>query len=244
MTVTVKHSTLPGLVLALCLSACTTTQTHPTKPLRVDLPLPDIAAEFETRIERLDSSSDAHEPQRYRWRFYRSAKRIETHLLPDNSGESWTQLPDGDIAYQRLFHTQKQLIDYLPGDLKAIGSQPNWLRLATLINADHLENFVAQSSDTILGRSVTHYTDDTRSNPVELAWLEAEQLPALLRRRGHGHTVTTRLIAVYRLDDAPWERPNSDAYQTTDFADLGDKENNAFIKSILPQLKGTQSHEH
>lgn len=231
-------------MLALCLSACTTTQTQPTRPLRVDLPLPEIAAEFETRIERLDSSTGTHEPRHYRWRFYRSAKRIETHLLPDNSGESWTQLPDGNIAYQRLFHTQKQLIDYLPGDLKAIGSQPNWLRLATLINADDLENFVQQSSDTLLGRSVTHYTDGNRTNPVELAWLEPEQLPALLRRQGHGQTVTTRLIAVYPLADAPWVRPDSGEYQATDFADLGDKENNAFIKSILPLLKGTQSQEH
>lgn len=232
-------------MLALCLSACTTTHTQATKPLRVDLPLPDIAAEFETRIERLDSSTGTHEPRHYRWRFYRSANRIETHLLPDNSGENWTQLPDGNIAYQRLFHTQQQLIDYLPGDLKAIGSQPNWLRLATLINADSPENFVPQRSDTLLGRSVTYYTDSTRTNLAELAWLEPEQLPALLRRQGHGHTVvTTRLIAVYPLADAPWIRPDSDEYQATDFADLGDKENNAFIKSILPLLKGTQSQEH
>lgn len=238
---TKKHSALSGLALLLCLSAC---GSQPLKPLRVALPLPDIAAEFETRVERLDTQTGDHEPQRYRWRFYRSAKRIETHQLTDDSGESWVQLADGNIGYQRLFHTQKQLIDYLPGDLKAIDSQPNWFRLATLIDTDNLQKFVPQNSDTLVDRPVTYYTDNTQDTFTELAWLAREQLPALLRRQQHGQTMTTCLIAVYSLDNAPWVRPKSDDYQATDFADLGDKENDAFIKSILPKLKGAQRHEH
>ncbi|MDZ4151299.1 hypothetical protein, partial [Methylicorpusculum sp.] len=114
-------------VPVLLLSACA---QQPGKPLQIQRleQLPALAAEFETIVESDDGQ------QRYQWRFWRTAKRVETHNLQDNTGEIWTKSTDGKIAYERVFHDQKQVIEYTPGDLNAIGAVPDWSAIATLLN--------------------------------------------------------------------------------------------------------------
>jgi hypothetical protein len=106
---------------------------------------------------------------------------VETQNLHDNSGEVWTKSARGEVEYERVFHNEKQIIDYRSSDLKAIGAEPNWAAISTL-------------------------------NP----------------------TPATRLVAVHSLP-----HPSTTDYRHIDFADIGDKESDPFIQSILPKLKGS-----
>ncbi|MDP3330596.1 MAG: hypothetical protein Q8Q40_11255 [Methylococcaceae bacterium] len=218
-------------IALLLLSACA---QQPGKPLQIQAleQLPALAAEFETIVE-----SDGGQ-QRYQWRFWRTAKRVETHNLQDNTGEIWTKSADGKIAYERVFHDQQQVIEYTPGDLNAIGSVPDWSAIATLLNQPMIAGLVEDDHEQVLGRPASHY----QSNTLEVTWLDREQLPALIKRNDHGHTITTRVIGIYPLAESPWSYQRSTNYRYTDFADIGDKESDPFIQSIQHKIKGAHNH--
>jgi hypothetical protein len=162
------------LGFSIILSACV---HQPSEPLQIGAlnALPDIAVEYETTVIEPDKQE-----HRYRWYFWRTANRVETQNLYDNTGEVWTKSATGDVEYERVFHNEKQIIDYRSSDLKAIGYEPNWAAISTL-------------------------------HP----------------------TPATRLVAVNSLP-----HPSTADYHHIDFADIGDKESDSFIQSILPKLKG------
>jgi len=227
----------------LLLSACT---HQPGKPLQIQAldQLPALAAEFETVIASEAHDDDDLQQHSHKWRFWRTADRVETHNLQDNSGEIWTKSAYGTVTYQRVFHDQKQVIDYMPGDLKAIGSEPDWLAIATLLNQAMIAPMLDDRSEDVLGRPAIHYQSNDPDNPLEITWLEHEQLPAMIKHTEHGHTIITRITAIYPLAQSPWPYQRSGDYRYTDFADIGDKENDPFIKSILHKIKGGHSHFH
>jgi len=219
----------------LLLSACA---QQPGKPLQIQAleQLPALAAEFETIVETDDGQ------QSYQWRFWRTAKRVETHNLQDNSGEIWTKSADGKIAFERVFHDQKQVIEYTPGDLNAIGAVPDWSAIATLLNESMTAGLVEDDREQVLGRPASHYQSNNGNIPLEVSWFDREQLPALIKRSDHGHTISTRVIGIYPLAKSPWPYQRSINYRYTDFADIGDKEGDPFIQSIQHKIKGGHNH--
>jgi hypothetical protein len=192
------------------LTACAHLQTEPLKINALN-DLPDVAIEFETTVIEADEKEQLH-----RWKFWRNKNRIETHNLSDNSGEIWTKSPTGKIEYERIFHDQKQIIDYRDSDLAAIGETPNWLAIATLLTPAE-----AQNPDS------------------EITWLPESQIPAQIQRHENGHLITTKIVNL--KTDAPLKTSD---YRHIDFADIGDKESDPFIQSIFPKLKGGHHHEH
>lgn len=212
----------------------------PKQPLTIVQTLPAIAAEFETLVK---DEHDAGKNEVHRWRFWRTAKRIETLNLDDNSGEIWEQTNAGEIAYQRLFHSHHQIIDYVPGDLKSMNLRPDWMALSSLLNQRQRDALRGGAYERLLDRPALRYREDDAEQPTEVSWLIQEQVPAIIDRHEQSHKLKTRLIAVYPLSQAPWQAPNHDDYRRIDFSDIGDKENDPFIKSILPKIKGTHQHE-
>jgi hypothetical protein len=191
------------------LTACAHSKNEPLKINALN-DLPDVAIEFETTVVEANEKALLH-----RWKFWRNQNRIETHNLSDNSGEIWTKSANGKIEYERVFHDQKQIINYRDSDLAAIGEYPNWLAMATLL------------------------TPAEAQNPnSEITWLPESQIPALIQRHENGHSIITKLVNL--KTDAPLKTSD---YRHIDFADLGDKESDPFIQSILPKLKGGH-HEH
>lgn len=229
------------LVLLMSLTAC---QSQLPSPLQIQAveAMPPLAAEFETEVLETDTHGD-ETTRVYRWRFVRHADRVETHNLSDDSGEVWRRLAGGDIAYQKVFHGQRQTIDYQPGDLKALAAVPDWRAVATLLSPTELGGLQADGEESALGRVALRYRSG-QGEIEELLWLNREQLPALIRRQEHGHLLVTRLAALYPTGQAPWPEPRDEDYGHTDYADLGDKEGDPFVKSILPTLKGGHHHEH
>jgi hypothetical protein len=201
-----------GLLISfiLILTACAHSQHEPLKINAVN-DLPDVAIEFETTVVEANEKVQLH-----RWKFWRNQNRIETHNLSDNSGEIWIKSVNGKIEYERVFHDQKQIIDYRDSDLASIGENPNWLAMATLLTP----------SEAL----------DTNS---EIIWLSESQIPGLIQRYENGHSITTKMVNLKA--DAPLKTSD---YRHIDFADIGDKESDPFIKSILPKLRGGHQHEH
>ncbi|PPD33496.1 MAG: hypothetical protein CTY18_09605 [Methylomonas sp.] len=229
------------LILLLLLTACA---HQPNTPLKIQAlnQLPALAAEFETTVIESADNGDDKQQHTYRWRFWRAANRVETLNLQDNSGEVWSQSANGQIEYQQVFHDQQQVLNYVPGDLKALGSDLDWSALATLLNQTMVASLLAEGREQLLGRQAMHYQSKIPESPLEITWLEHEQLPAMIKRTEHGHIIITRLTAIYPLQQSPWPYQRSGNYRYTDFADIGDKENDPFIQSIQHKISGGHSH--
>ena len=239
-----KKIPLFPIMFFLLLGGCA---DQPVKPLQVQQldQLPALAVEFETTIIENGAHDDDDQQQHsHQWRFWRSANRVETRNLQDNSGEIWTKSADGKVEYERVFHDQQQVIEYLPGDLKAIGSEPDWSAIATLLTPTMIASMLADSGEEVLGYPATHYHSNDPDRPLDITWLEHQQLPAMIKRTEHGYTAITRITAIYPLAQSPWPYQRSADYRYTDFSDIGDKENDPFIKSIQHKLKGGQNHSH
>lgn len=71
--------------------------------------------------------------------------------------------------------------------------------------------------------------DDTE---FEVLWLEDEQIPALVRQRYAKREVVLRLREIYPLQQAPWPRAKTRGYQRIDYADLGDKSSDPWVRRI------------
>lgn len=235
-----KKLTLFSIILLL-LTACA---HQPNMPLKIQAlnQLPALAAEFETTVIESAAHGDDKQQHTYRWRFWRAANRVETLNLQDQSGEVWSKSANGQIEYQQVFHDQQQVLNYVPGDLKAIGSEPDWSAIATLLNQTMVASLLAEDREELLGRPAILYQSKNPENPLEITWLEREQLPAMIKRTEHGDTIITRLTSVYPLKQSPWPYQRAANYRYTDFADIGDKENDPFIKSIQHKIKGGHSH--
>lgn len=211
------------------LSACTHFQSEPLKINALNT-LPDVAIEFETTVAETNQPEKQH-----RWKFWRNQNRIETHNLSDNSGEIWTKSANGKIEYERVFHNQKQIIDYRDSDLAAIGESPNWLAMATLLNPMMVATLLSDNQENAFEQTAIHY----KNNDLEMTWLTQSQIPALIKRSENGHLLTTKIINMKA--NVPLK---TNYYNHIDFADIGDKESDPFVKSILPKLKGSHNHEH
>lgn len=225
------------LLMLILLNACA---QQPVKPLPIypQAAIPALAAEFITTVR-----STAGTEQNYRWRFWRSAERVETLDLQTHSGEVWLRAANGEISYQRIFHAQRTVIEFTAGDLKAIHAYPDWQAVSLLITAPSSQALIPAGQQTLLQRPTLRYQspDDPQSG---LNWLEREQIPALIDFTQQQQTLQTQLLAVYSPASAPWVPPDVRDYAVIDFADMGDKENDPFIQSIQHTLKGGYSHSH
>ncbi len=217
-----------SIIFAVILSACT---HQPNAPLHISAlnTLPDVAVEFETTV--IESDKQEH---RYRWYFWRTANRVETQNLHDNSGEVWTKSATGEVEYERVFHNEKQIINYRSSDLNAIGAEPNWTAITTLLNPAQVATLMSDGQTEILGRAGIEYKNNNAEHPLNLVWLVDDKIPALIQRVEQEHPLITRLVAVHLLS-----HQSTVNYRHIDFADIGDKESDPFIQSILPKLKGS-----
>ncbi|WP_367155454.1 hypothetical protein [Methylomonas sp. HYX-M1] len=230
--------TLAGLYMLclLFLSACADQPGQPLPALRIQEPLPSLAAEYQTTLSDTYAKRPKNGSRHYRWRLYRAADRIETHNLCAESSEVWSRTHYGEINHQQLFHAQKRLIEYVSGDLKAIGQLPIWTTLATLISPTDLSALHAVGEERYGEFSAIRYAGSIaeEQETLELLWLPQLQLPALIKRQRRDHALQTRLIEWHHLGDSPWPTPETADYRVIDFADLGDKEHDPALIGLLP----------
>lgn len=204
-----------------------------TPVLVAEVQLPKIAADFETVV------ITGNQQQTYQWHFWRGDNFVETENLNEHSGEAWTKSANGLISYQQISHSSQQILDYLPADLDAIGLTLNWRGIACLID---LQAFQVTGEQMLFKQKAIDYQQQSADGLLEMTWLSNDQIPAFIKRSQQNYTQTTRLTALYPLAESPWPYQRSRNYQVIDFADIGDKEDDEFIKTMAHKIKGIHRH--
>jgi hypothetical protein len=221
---------------AFFLIAATSLHAEDANPVAPSLPA--VACEFQTVIEEPNT-----EPRSRTWRLWRSENEVETQEVGQSDAEAWERNPRGQITYYRVFHPEKRVIEYLPTDLAMKKNKPQWDRLCSIVSPEVLSQLTKAGEEQVLGRRAVRYEGDVAGARMIVLWLEAEQLPALLKETRGDHVSTITLKELHELGAAPWPHGLRKDYATIDFADLGDKESDPGLKEMLKRV-GRSHGEH
>lgn len=191
-------------------------------------PMP-IAARFS--VEFVPAAARGAKPaaaQHGTWYFVRDADRVA--LLKDGVGEVWTRDAAGRVGLERVFHAERTVVDYRPGELSALGVRADWAALARFVDPIELRSLALVARSGQRGSERLRLYDPRRvgGQPALLVeWLPALQLPARVVRRQQDGSVLR--IELEQHAPAPAAGGLLDAARTQDYArldaaDFGDME--------------------
>ena len=193
-----------------------------------------------------EARGNGHAPPRStEWFFTCDGDRVE--IGRGDYVELWERDQRGQVSWRRIFHADRKLIAYTPGQLRAIERELPWETLNTVYDVKHLLGHLKRVGETRwLDRPAARYAGKVGNQEVEVVWLEAEQLPARIVRRDQLHTYFQLMFeAAPGAGAAMAARRLSRAadYEFIDGADLGDREYDPFVKKVLA-MDGHAGHAH
>lgn len=172
-----------------------------------------LTAQYEVRYTPRDGA-----PATQTWRLQREAQRLAWRR--GDVEDIWLRQPDG-LRLLRVFHADRQVADYAPGELKALGVAVPWDELAGLLAASQLSRLTATGP---------HYSGVLGNEAVTADWDAAVGLPERLVRRSDSaevqfvRTACTAGAAV-ATDFA--------GYGRIDAADFGDMAYEPFVRKAM-----------
>ncbi len=242
----VKLLTLLSVLVA---GACT--HADPVPELNLTKPLAAVRAKYITeRSHEAGSSAQLHPDGNHAgitynaWLFSRNANRIEVTNPAQQVGEAW--LRDGKTDfYQKIFHSDRKIVEYQQEDLSALNVPVNWETNALMIDPRVLEQLQVRSARRIDGHPALVLAGKEGSVNYDVVWLTDLNIPYRLHKRDRfGEEETTSLAALLDVANANQYAPAADGYEVIDYADLGDRERDPFVARIQQQLPGEHTHTH
>jgi hypothetical protein len=204
--------------------------------------LPAVACVFELSV--FSEEQNPILPPR-QWYLWRQSERVERQDIQQGESDIWQRGRDGQVFYERVFHRDRRIIEFVPGDLRALQKYPDWQKLLHVIDPAWLrEKLQPTGTTTVLGRQAQRYQGRVEAIEVEVLWLEAEQLPALVRQKYPQREEVLRLRELYPLPHAPWPRANTEHYRRIDYADLGDMHNDPWVRRMQQGEQRIPMHRH
>jgi hypothetical protein len=177
------------------------------------------------------------------WYLWRQPEWIEVQDTTKDEGEIWERGANGQIAFQRVFHRDQRVINYTPGDLRALQSSPDWQRLSSILHPTFLKQTLqATGETTVLERQAQRYQGQVNGVTFEVLWFDTEQIPALIRQIYPDCEEIVHLTAIPPLPSASWPRRATSDYRHLDYADLGDMASDPFVRRLLRGMQHSHAH--
>lgn len=188
--------------------------------LRLRADPPPVSARFGVTV-----SPAAGAPRRAEWIFVREADRVT--LRRGNIDEAWTRDAQGRIAFERVFHRERRVVDYSAGELATLGVAVDWTAIASFVDPAELRSLALVARSGSRADERLRLAGKTADGRLEVDWLPALQLPARVSRRAADGSVTLIALVAHAPDTvADWARPDPRpaGYLRLDAADFGDME--------------------
>jgi hypothetical protein len=195
--------------------------------------LPPLAARYELKVNQNVGE----------WYLWREASSIETANPAAGQSTIWERTSADDFSYRRIFHIDKRVVEYSPGEIKTRNAKPDWAKLASVISPQLLDELKRGAKSTAFGQRAVRYTGKVGGQKIDVLWLEQAQLPARLQMSGKGQQMTMVLKDLYAQSPAGWPRIDETkiaAYGLIDAADFGDMESDPFVARLMQQ----EGHGH
>lgn len=212
---------------------------HSAAPVRsvtvpASAPTP-VAARFELTVNQAQTD----------WYLWRQADTIETANVAVGQNDIWQRVHGDDYNYRRVFHNDRRIVEYVPGEIRTRHAQPDWAKLASVISPQLLAELKRGATKTLFGQKAVRYSGKVGGQSIDLWWLEQAQLPARLQMTRTGQRMTLALRELHGKAPAAWPRATDERiadYGLIDAADFGDMESDPFVARILQQEGHGHSH--
>lgn len=207
--------------------------------LAPNVALAPLAARYDLKVAHAKKTTQAD------WYLWRDANSIETANPVVGHNDIWQRSGANDYHYRRVFHHDKRVVDYTPGEIRTRNAEPDWAKLASVISPQLLDALKRGSSKTLFGQKAVRYTGNVGGQHIDLWWLERAKLPASLQMIRSGERMTMALKEVHDVGPANWPRTSDDKiadYGMIDAADFGDMESDPFVAKVMQQDGHNHTH--
>lgn len=183
--------------------------------------------------------------QRTDWYLWREADTIETANVLAGQNNIWQRTGPDAYNYRRVFHRDRRVVEYMPGELRTLHAEPDWEKLGSIISPQLLAQLKRGDSKRLFGQRAVRYSGRVSGQTVDLWWLEEARLPAALTMANNAQRMSMKLKELQAMASQPWPRADETriaAYSLIDAADLGDMESDPFVARLLQQDGHNHSH--
>lgn len=198
-------------------------------------PLEQLAARYDLKVNKIRTD----------WYLWREADAIETANPIVGQNTIWERNDKGEYNYRRIFHKDKRVVEYVPGEIKTRHAEPDWTKLASVVSPLLLDELKRGSSKTLFGQKAVRYSGVAGGQKIDMWWLERTQLPARLSISSAGQQMFLDLKELHAKSPPSWPRANEEliaAYGQIDAADFGDMESDPFVARVMRQDGHTHAH--
>lgn len=179
------------------------------------------------------------------WYLWREPDFIETANILAGESSLWRRTGTETYHYERIFHREQRIVDYVPGELKTRQVQPDWQKLGSVISPELLGELKRVGKKILFGQPAIHYTGSTGGQKIDVWWLEEAQLPARLTIDSPKQRMTMTLKQIESGSPTGWPRVDAEKisnYLRIDAADFGDMESDPFVARLLAQEGHVHTH--
>lgn len=176
----------------------------------------------------------------------RSDDVVEVHDEHSGVIERWEREAGGRLFYQRIFPDARKVIEFQPPDLRSAQVTGDWDVVRTVTGTAVLDQLEPRGNRRVAGHRAAVYRGTLDGVSTKLGWIAELQLPARVERRLGDDRQELRLTALEQGEAAAMRfttREQLQAYESIDFADLGDRHGDPFVDRVMNH-GGLQLHTH
>lgn len=230
-------SRLASLLICVCLLSGARVAAAPAEP--TGEAAPPLTATFETVTKtRTKKAGDVRE----RWTLARDAARVAYTFgqAAERRFDVWQRSgASKEVRLLRVFPQERTAVEYTQGQLRALGHQRSWEQLASLLPAQPAKlGLKLVGASTFQQRKTQRFEGELNGDHVVVQWLEAEQLAAQITLKNR--TITLQKLVLGPPTLAP--EAETKRYRRIDAADLGDLEQDPFVKRYGSLLNAAHQH--
>ena len=208
----------------------------PGDPPRTDpeasAPLTELAGRFEAVRETAGKA-----PEKWEWFLWRREARVETRETLGGAGEVWERDAAGRVGgHLKVFHAERRVIEYVPGDLAALGATTEWDTVTSVFPEARLASLRRVGDAQVLGRAAVRYAGRLGAAEYDVTWIPSLRLPGAVRKAADGQFLSFRLREVHPFAASPWAPPDASSYQVTEFSDVGCGSTDPFLRRFHAYL--------
>lgn len=164
----------------------------------------------------------------------RLLNRIEHRYEDRGVVEVWKRHRNGELEHWKVFPREGRSVHYTAGDLRIIHLEPQWRQLAGLIDP---KEFTRPTSETKLPR-LTVFEGRSEQVPARVLWDSHIGWAKEIAIGASGVQTRFDLLESHPCANDGCAAVNLKSMREIEFADLGDLENDPFVRNFLAHFAG------